>query len=250
LFDVPSNSCGTVFELSPKAGGGWAEKVIHSFSGNGEDGYTPVAGLIFDSSGNLYGTTEGGGTCNFVFGCGTVFGLSPEQGGGWGEEILISFQRKGEVGKELNTGLVFDTSGNLYGSTETGSTYRLGSSFELSPQANGGWQGTVLHVWGNGDDGFGVSSFVRDTAGNLYGATMGGGANNCGTTGAPAPCGTVFKLSLAEGGSWTETVLYNLNKAGGYFPEAGVILDASGNLYVSTWGGGAYGHGAVIEITP
>jgi hypothetical protein len=79
---------------------------------------------------------------------------------------------------------------------------------------------------------------------------MGGGADNCGTAGAPAPCGTVFKLSLAEGGSWTETVLYNLNKAGGYFPEAGVILDASGNLYVSTWGGGAYGHGAVIEITP
>ena len=77
---------GTVFELTPAAGGGWTEKVLHSF-GNGTDGADPYAGLIFDAAGNLYGTTDEGGTYNH----GTVFELTPAGGGGWTEKVLHSF---------------------------------------------------------------------------------------------------------------------------------------------------------------
>src|ERR1700734_1887407 len=87
------HNLGTVFELSPKEGGGWTEKVLHSF-GNGTDGAGPWAGLIFDAAGNLYGTTANGGihSCNgFAHNCGTVFELSPKEGGGWTEQVLHSF---------------------------------------------------------------------------------------------------------------------------------------------------------------
>ena len=102
---------GTVFELTPAAGGGWTEKVLHSFS-NGTDGGYPVAGLIFDAAGNLYGTTYRGGT----YGCGTVFELTPAAGGSWTEKVLYSFGN-GTDGAYPDAGLIFDAAGNLYGTT-------------------------------------------------------------------------------------------------------------------------------------
>ena len=120
--------CGTVFELTPAAGGVWTETVLHNFNNNGTDGLEPYAGLIFDAAGNLYGTTAGGGTgsnCG-AFGCGTVFELTPAAGGVWTETVLHNFNNNGTDGLEPYAGLIFDAAGNLYGTTAGGGTYISG----------------------------------------------------------------------------------------------------------------------------
>src|ERR1019366_8148458 len=101
---------GTVFELTPKKGGGWTEQLLHSFNNNGTDGQYPLAGLIFDKAGNLYGTTSGGGTYNL----GTVFELSPTADGGWMEKVLHNFNYNGTDGYFPSASLIFDKAGNLY----------------------------------------------------------------------------------------------------------------------------------------
>ena len=108
---------GMVFELTPKAGGGWTEKVLHNFPANDKDGEDPFASLIFDAAGNLYGTTSGGGTHSY----GTVFELTPKAGGGWTEKVLHSFNEQwhGRV-HPLQASLIFDAAGNLYGTTPFG----------------------------------------------------------------------------------------------------------------------------------
>jgi uncharacterized repeat protein (TIGR03803 family) len=124
--------CGTVFELTPTEGGGWTEQVLHSF-GNG-DGFSPEAGLIFDAAGNLYGTTSGGGAyqCgSYGFGCGTVFELTPTEGG-WTEQVLHNFGNGGD-GANPYASLIFDGAGNLYSTTEYGGSYNSGTVFELTP---------------------------------------------------------------------------------------------------------------------
>jgi uncharacterized repeat protein (TIGR03803 family) len=124
-----ANGWGTVFELTPTAGGGWTEDVLYNF--NGGDGRWPEAGLIFDAAGNLYGTTSGGGTYGDY---GTVFELlTPEWGGGWTEQVLHSFGN-GADGTYPQAGLIFDTAGNLYGTTQQGGAYyNYGTVFELTP---------------------------------------------------------------------------------------------------------------------
>jgi uncharacterized repeat protein (TIGR03803 family) len=141
---------GTVFELTPKAGGEWKEKILHSFGGKG-DGSNPRAGLIFDGYGNLYGTTSGGGANVY----GTVFELTPRAGGRWKEKILHSFIDL-DNGAQPVSGLIFDSSGNLYGTTQSGGTYDAGTAFQLTPKADGGWAGNVLH---NFNDSFGKDGY-------------------------------------------------------------------------------------------
>ena len=109
---------GTVFELSPTVGGGWSETVLHNFNHDGSDGVGPQSGLIFDADGNLYGTTEGGGTYTY-FG-GTVFELSPMPGGGWTETVLYSFGNGMDGAAPGYGSLIFDAAGNLYGTTMHG----------------------------------------------------------------------------------------------------------------------------------
>src|ERR1039458_2304305 len=152
---------GTVFELTPAAGGGWTEKVLHNFNNNGTDGATPLAGLILDAVGNLYGTTQVGGTYNY----GTVFELTPVAGGGWTEKVLHTFN--GTDGFEPSAGLIFDAAGNLYGTA--------GVVFELTPVAGGGWTEQVLN------NGAGPGGLIFDAAGNLYGTTLEGGTYGLGT---------------------------------------------------------------------
>jgi len=285
---------GTVFELSPKTGGGWAEKIVHSF-GNGADGSSPYAGLILDAVGNLYGTTVAGG----VYGVGAVFELSPKAGGGWGEKLLHSFSSSSEDGNSPVAGLVFDASGNLYGTTFSGGTSGGGTAFELTPAARGEWIENVLHNFGNGTDGVNpIGGLIFDGAGNLYGATNWGGVsldgmvfelsrvggnwqetvlhefsgadgaapeytvlvfdaagNLYGTTAGGGTstncfqgCGTVFELTPAGGGSWAESVLHSFNGSDGSTPYANVIFDVAGNLYGTTFDGGAYGDGTVFQI--
>jgi uncharacterized repeat protein (TIGR03803 family) len=223
---------GTVFELTPKAGGGWAEKVLHQF-GKGKDGSGSEAGLILDASGNLYGTTFAGG----AYGGGTVFELLPETGRAWKEHILHSFGN-GEDGINPEAGVIFDAAGNLYGTTYVGG-FGVGTVFELTPKTSGGWTEEILHNFGGGYDGYWpVSGVIFDTSGNLYGTTSAGGTGG-------TYAGTVFELTPKAGGGWKEKVLYdfNANGHGGNTPLAGLILDGSGNLYGTTYWGPLQGYG-------
>jgi uncharacterized repeat protein (TIGR03803 family) len=233
-------NCGTAFELLPKAGGGWTEKILHSFNNNGRDGYSPLVGLIFDASGNLYGTTSQGGPNNG----GVVFELSPNTGGGWTEKIVHGFTINGTTGSYPQASLIFDALGNLYGTTNAGGTHGPGAVFELMPKAGGGWTEKVLYSFNNnGTDGkLPRGGLIFDGGGNLYGTTYQGGSSNG---------GTVFKLTPAAGGGWTETVLHSFGSGqDGNTPMADLILDAAGNLYGTTFYGGANAFGMVFELTP
>ena len=244
-YNGGTSADGTVFELTPAAGGTWTEKVLWSF-GNGTDGTAPLAGLIFDAAGNLYGTTVSGGT----YGNGTVFELTPAAGGTWTEKVLWSFGN-GTDGYQPFAGLIFDAAGNLYGTTSEGGTYLYnGTVFELTPTAGGGWTEQVLHSFNyNGTDGvWPYAGLIFDAAGNLYGTTESGGGGTYGS-------GTVFELTPTGGGGWTEKVLHSFfcspfNCTDGYSPRAGLIFDAAGNLYGTTYNGGTYQYGTVFELTP
>ena len=125
------NSGGTAFELSPAGGGGWTESFLYSF-GNGTDGANPYAGLIFDNSGNLYGTTGNGG----LYSGGTVFELSPISGASnrcCREIVVYNFGANAADGQNPHAGLVFDSSGNLYGTTVNGGVKNLGTVFGIRP---------------------------------------------------------------------------------------------------------------------
>ncbi|MGA2905131.1 MAG: choice-of-anchor tandem repeat GloVer-containing protein [Candidatus Korobacteraceae bacterium] len=228
---------GTVFELTPTAGEGWTAKVLHGF--NGADGLYPWLGsLIFDGAGDLYGTTLEGGT----YGAGVVFELMPAAGGSWTETVLHSFNDNGTDGALPAAGLIFDAAGNLYGTTNAGGTYDAGTVFKLAPTGDGSWTETVLHNFGNGTDGaLPAAGLIFDAAGNLYGTTEVGGFYGD---------GTVFELTPNGSGGWTEQVLFSFNLADGWYPYAGLILDAAGNLYGTTYTGGTYTYGTVFELTP
>jgi uncharacterized repeat protein (TIGR03803 family) len=231
-----TNGLGTVFELI-HSNGGWTEKVLHNFNYNGTDGFTPLAGLIFDKAGNLYGTTVGGGSN----GWGTVFELTPSNGS-WTETILNNFSNFD--GSSPTGGLIFDNSGNLYGTTLYGGTNSDGTVFELTP-SNGSWTETVLHSF-TGSDGMYPDTYhaalIFDKAGNLYGTTEEGGSNGY---------GTVFELKPSNG-RWTESVLHSfpLTAGDGSSPLGGLIFDNSGNLYGTTLYGGTNSDGTVFELTP
>jgi len=123
-----SHMLGTAFEMSPNGSGGWTEKVIHNF-GSGTDGVNPFAGLILDGTGNLYGTTTGGGGV----GDGTAFMMTPNGSGGWTESVLHNFGQGRDGSVPTGAGLVLDGSGNLYGMTSAGGSHDLGTVFEVTP---------------------------------------------------------------------------------------------------------------------
>jgi uncharacterized repeat protein (TIGR03803 family) len=242
-------SGGTVFELTPQTDRSWSERILHNFNDNGNDGAQPNASLIFDAAGNLYGTTYTGGANDG----GTVFELTPKAGGGWAERILHSFRGKSTDGRNPVASLIFDASGNLYGTTVEGGSSEscltslvttCGTVFELMPRAGSGWTEKVLHNFElSPTEGVNPhASLIFDNAGNLYGTTSSGGAYNY---------GVAFELSPADGGGWTETTLHSFG--GGTdasSPFAGLIFGSNGSLYGTGFYGGAYSDGAVFEITP
>ena len=261
-FDNSPEGCGTVFEISPNGSGGWNESVLYSFQDGNNDGDYPIAGLIFDNKGNLYGTTYVGGTgtaclgTGFQPGCGTVFELSPNGSGGWNESVLYSFQ-SGNDGADPSGGLVFDSAGNLYGTTDNGGsddagcldTGGCGTVFELSPNGSGGWNESILYSFqGGNNDGVYPGGLVFDKMGNLYGTTYaGGGGGTC--TLNPPGCGTVFELSPNGSGGWNRSILYSFqggNNDGAYPPQGGLVFDSSGDLYGTTEFGGT---GTACQIT-
>ena len=146
-------------------------RTLYTFT-SGNDGGRPYVGMIFDRAGNLYGTAYQGGTSNV----GVVFELAPNGHGGWSESVLHSFS--GEDGSMPDGVLVFDTLGNLYGTTLLGGAYGDGTVFELSPNGDGTWTESILHSF-NGADGFAPEAgVILDQAGDLYGTASGGGTHN------------------------------------------------------------------------
>jgi hypothetical protein len=271
-YDGGTVGSGSVWKLTPPASGGdWAETIIHEFCATGgpdycPDGAGPASNLVFDSKGNLYGTTNAGGTTQ----SGTVFELSPptSPGGDWTETVLYSFcPLPGPclTGADPFGNLTLDSKGNIYGTTSE-------LAWELSPPAVGGteWTYTVLFDFCNPSTGvcpypYGPASggaLSLDASGNLYGTTMYGGVNSaCNSD--DGGCGSVFELSPPTGGgsSWTATVLYSFcslaNCADGEYPYAGVVPDSQGNFYGTTANGGAnpgcwngFGCGVVFELSP
>jgi uncharacterized repeat protein (TIGR03803 family) len=212
--------------------------VLHNFTG-GADGGTPEAGLVFDATGNLYGTTGSGGSSNF----GVVFKLSPNSNGTWTESILYSFTRGNGSGGIAT--LVFDQAGNLYGTTSTGGPHGKGSVYKLAPMANGTWKRTVLYGFcalKYCTDGRNPETGVTlDAAGNIYGVTAEGGRH----------FGVVFKLTPGSDGDWAESVLYTFGDNPGAFPWGTLVFDAAGNLWGTTKNFTASkGFGTVYKLTP
>lgn len=242
-------SNGTIFKVNGKG----KETVLHNFTG-GSDGCLPVAGLISDASGNLYGATAQGGVGLCDQGYGVVFELDTTG------TLTVLYSFGFGDGAYPGSVLLLDGAGNLYGTTEGGGNGTCGPdgcgvAFELSPHPDGTWSEAVLYYFcslsGCTDGEEPLSGpLVRDSAGNLYGTTIFGGANrNCNGD----ACGVVFKL--APGGN--ETILYNFTgEADGAFPYAGLAIDGDGNLYgTANYGGDSncdspYGCGTVFKITP
>jgi uncharacterized repeat protein (TIGR03803 family) len=221
-----------VYEMSI-SGGIATETVLWNFDDvSGTDAENPYAGLVRDSSGNLYGTTIAGGTHN----AGTVFEITSSGV----ESVLWNFGGTGD-GSTPYAKLYRDSSGNLYGTTDYGGIYGEGTVFELSKSA-GVWVELRLYSFGGtGDGAYPLAGLIADSSGNLYGTTYNGGAY---------ANGTVFKLAPTVG-TWNESWLYSFVGAStGWEPYGGLFKDSSGNLYGTTERGGASGYGTVFEIVP
>jgi len=264
------------------------ESILHSFNG-GTDGSYPVAGLIADRSGNLYGTTRYGGTN----GQGIVFELS-KSNGVWNENILYNFAG-GNDGASPAASVVIDASGNIYGTTRLGGPDNAGTAFELK-LVNGSWQESVLWAFTGGSDGGAPQAALTLVGDALIGTTPQGGTHGNGTvfglsqvngkweeqvlysfiggsgdgeypysqlildkagniygtaeSGGPNQEGSVFELSRSHG-TWIETTLHFFTgNQDGASPNAGVIFDKAGNLYGMTQSGGKYSSGTIFELTP
>lgn len=234
---------GTVFKVDGTTG---KESVLYSFTG-GSDGCFPHSGVILDLAGNLYGATnEGGdGFCND--GAGVIFEVDSTGN----ETVLHTFL--GPDGANPISVLLFDSAGNLYGTTQNGGASDqcgfsgCGTAFELSPGLGGTWSQKVLYSFcslsecADGESPL-YGPLVRDTSGNLFGTTIFGGKSGY---------GVVFELNP----SGVETVLYSFSGASdGGGPQAGLATDVLGNLYgtAETGGGSCYGQytcGVVFKIT-
>jgi uncharacterized repeat protein (TIGR03803 family) len=264
-----TSSLGTAFQLVPAAGT-WKKNILYSFKG-GSDGSSPAGGVIFDSSGNLYGSTEFGAS-----GFGTAFELVRSTG--WTERILYAFQGGTTDTAHPQGALTFDTAGDLFGTTD------IGGVFELTP-VSGGWTESVIFAFSNpqqteafilgggvvldgAGDVFGatyqngvfelthgsggwtetavrptnayIGGLIFDSAGNLYGADSNGGTNTS--------LGVVFKLTFAAS-TWTSTTIYSFRDGCPENPIGGLIFDAAGNLYGTALNSGAFASGAVFELT-
>ena len=262
----------------------WTKTTLYSFTG-GMDSQAPEGHLIFDQSGNLYGTSFGyyvaNGSPSGGYGNGTVWELE-HAGGSWTLNVLYGFN--GPEGANPSGGVTFDRAGNLNGTTTHGGADRDGVVFQLMPSGSG-WSERTLHSFMYEGDGiYPLAGLVADQAGNLFGATFinpiafelspsGGlwtyngiynlpgevqsdltadqqgnlyGASTSGGLGQ----GFIFQLTQSNG-VWTLTDLYDFTGGDdGALPIGSVILDASGNIYGTAANGGAFGYGTVWMLTP
>jgi pimeloyl-ACP methyl ester carboxylesterase len=233
------NGCGTVFTLRPGASAPrnaltpWNENVIYRFTG-GNDGAQPSDGaLVFDSTGNVYGTTlyggsAGSGSCNGS-NCGTAYTLS-RSGNNWIETVIHNFGATGD-GAVPHHGVVFDRSGNLFGTTYQGGNAQAGIVFELMPSGSN-WIESVPFSFAGGTEGTNpYNGVIFDNVGDLFGATSTGGLGGA---------GAVYELTPSNGG-WTASSIYAFIGNANSGPYGELIMDAAGNLYGTTQTLGGYG---------
>jgi len=243
---------GVVFELV-RTEAGWHHVTLHSFCSqtNCTDGAEPLTGLtyagaaagqLYDGVSPLYGTTNSGGSGEEGTG-GTVFSITPKSGSKqWSEQVLYSFCTQPHCADGVNplVPLYIDTQGNIYGTTPLGGQNGEGGVvFELSPSGST-YTESVLYSFcseKNCADGNGPTGVIEDSQGNLYG-TAGVGPNND---------GLIFKLSL-NGTQWEFTDLADFDGKNGAQPDGTLIMDASGNLFGTTYKGGTKGTGTVFEF--
>jgi len=233
-----ANGLGVIYQLSPAVSGNWNFTVIHTFTG-GTDGSSGSAGRLLLHAGRLYGVATTGG----ANGKGTAYELKPSHAGEWTLKTIYAFQGQPDAGFPYG-GLLLGTSGKLYGTTYYDGANNLGSVYELSRTAMGGWKERVLYSFQGGSDGQNsLSNLVIDAAGNLYGTTSEGGAS--------CSCGTIFKLTPGPNGIWTESVAHRFQgPPDGAFPYNGMVADAAGNFYGATVHGGVADDGTIYEFTP
>jgi uncharacterized repeat protein (TIGR03803 family) len=233
-----TNNFGEVFELT-SSGGQWTQTVIYSFLGpSNSDGANPFGGLVLDADGNIYGTTYAGGPSSQ----GTVFELS-KSGSTWKETVLHSFDDiNGNDAQRPYGALTFDAGGNLYGTTLYGGKFNVGAVFQLKP-SNGKFTYKVIHSFASGASSayYPYGGVVVGKNGYLYGTTYNGGV--------VWNAGAVYELQEISG-HWIYSVIYNfLGDSLGQYTEAGLAVDANGNLYGTNYQGGDSNLGSVFELT-
>jgi uncharacterized repeat protein (TIGR03803 family) len=240
---------GTVFEFSPPAvvGGAWTFTTLYSFVPYGTGGWLPISDLVQDKNGAFYGTTYNGGdpVCN----CGVVYKLTPPAvpGGAWKESQLYAFPYDNIHGRiPANAALALTSRGTLYGVTLQGGAWNEGVIYELQTKNGKTYTETDLYSFGDAADGNTPNGPIAlDSAGNLYGVTLWGGAFNQ---------GTVYKYTLAtRTAPAAETILYSFGTSGssdGANPSGNLIFDASGDIYgVTNSGGDSNGDGTVYTLS-
>jgi uncharacterized repeat protein (TIGR03803 family) len=216
---------GTVFELSPKGGSDWTEQVIYATN--------ILSGLTIDTAGNLYGVEGASGGVD-------IFELSPNGNGSWKPIVLHTFAH-GSVDGPIPVGTPLFSHGKLYGTTNYGGTAYAGTVYMLT-KGKKHWTAKVLHNFGAGNDGREpLDGITLDSAGNIYGTTLGGGKYDD---------GIVFELVAPVGeGAYREKILLTFSGEGGIAPYDSLILDGS-DLYGTALAGGTNGEGVVFEVTP
>jgi uncharacterized repeat protein (TIGR03803 family) len=239
--------CGTFFHLTPPATActtvvcPWTETQLYEFNSYPSLFWPNFGDLVFDPAGNLDGVAFQGGNI-----AGGVFQLTPSHGG-WTETAIYDFKDNGD-GDQPVGGVIVDTAGNLYGTTlgapaNPQGRNPYGTVYELTPSGSG-WTEHTLHVFQDGSDGaLPRCDLIEDASGNLYGTTSVGGSGGGGT----AFGGTVFELTPSQG-DWVFTVLYSF-PGPGKGPFSPLLMDATGNLYGTTLGGGAHQQGSVFKLT-
>jgi uncharacterized repeat protein (TIGR03803 family) len=234
---------GTVFRLTPPSNPcntapcPWKES-FYSFTPDYLHGAGPIADVVFDRNGNLYGTTVLGGTetCErSPNACGVVYEIAaPVQQ--WQESVIHNYMQS--TGSQPYAGIIFDNSGNIFGVTTAGGTDDEGTVYEMT-QSGGSWTYNVLYNFTAQNDGSRPDgNLIQDASGDLYGTTALAGSGGG---------GTVFELS-PSGGGWTFSVIHSFTGTEG--PVDALTMDAGGNLYGTTYKDGAYGFGNVFKLSP
>jgi uncharacterized repeat protein (TIGR03803 family) len=229
---------GTVFRLSPTANG-WVHTVLYSFTG-GSDGGEPYKGVSIDRAGNLYGTAVTGGSGSCEGGCGVAYKLT-NSGGTWNQTVIHAFTG-GDDGSGPGARLTVDGSGNVYGMAPTGGAYGVGTIYKIHQVQSGAWTLDVIHTFtGGADGGTGSAGRMILRNGHLYGAA---------TTGGTYGSGAIFELTPRGNREWDLRTIYSFRgQPDGSFPYGALLFDAAGNIYGTTYYGGANGIGSVYKLS-